>query len=373
MSDPSRHITQLIIDLNAIRHNVGLIRTHVGPHVQVMAVVKANAYGHGMVPVAQTALASGATWLGVSSLAEAVTLREANITAPILAMGYTPATLAEEAIYHDVSVNLYDLGVAQAFSKAAVARQQPCRVHIKVDTGMGRLGVLPGDAGAVIDAIATLPGVVVEGLFTHLSCAESDPDYSHEQLRRFGGVARRQHMLWLHACNSAGTCAYPEGHFNLVRPGLALYGMSPFNVGQTPSAFQGLQPALRWVTRVGSVKTLPDGAPVGYNARYHCEDERRIAVIPVGYGDGFRRTPKNAGEVLVRGKRAPICGSVCMDQTMIDVTHIPNVHIDDEVVLIGVQGNERITAEDVAERIGTVNYEVTTTLLARPARVYVGD
>jgi alanine racemase len=170
---------------------------------------------------------------------------------------------------------------------------------------------------------------------------------------------------------------YPEGRFNLVRPGLALYGMSPF-APDTPlpearEVVAQLRPAMKWVTRIASIKMLPDGHGVGYNARYRCEGERRIAVIPVGYGDGYRRTPKNAGEVLVRGRRAPIRGNVCMDQCMIDVTDIPEAQFDDEVVLLGAQGNDCITADEIAQRIGTVNYEVTTALPARPARVYVNE
>ncbi len=372
MQPSPAHPTRLIVDRSAIHHNLSLIRAQVGPRVAVMAVVKANAYGHGAVEVAQTALHAGASWCGVSSVLEAIELREAGIGATILVMGHTPASLAREAMAHDLRINLFDLDVARAFSGAAVALQRPCHAHIKIDTGMGRLGVLPHLVAEHIDAIAALPGIKVDGIFTHLSCAESDPDFSRDQLRRFNTVIRGRDVPWLHACNSAGTFAYPEAHFNLVRPGLSLYGMSPFapSANVSPLIHQ-LRPALRWVTRIASVKALPDGAPVGYNARYRCEGERRIAVIPVGYGDGFRRTPKNYGEVLVHGQRAPIKGSVCMDQCMVDVTHIPQAQTDDEVVLLGAQGNECITAEEIAERIGTVNYEVTTALLARPVREYI--
>jgi alanine racemase len=365
--------TQIIVDLNAVRHNIRLLKRHVGEGVGVMAVVKANAYGHGAIPVARASLEAGASWLGVSSLIEAVELRNASIRAPIMVLGYAPSSLAHEAIMSGASVNLYDADIAKAFSRAAVQLQRSCKAHIKIDTGMGRLGVLPKDAAKLIDDITALPGIEIEGIFTHLSCAESDPDFSREQLRRFNQVVKKRKASWLHACNSAGTFAYREGHFNLVRPGLSIYGMSPFVPTDPPDPIvRNLKPALRFVTRVASVKILPDGSPVGYNARYRCEGERRIAVIPVGYGDGFRRTPKNFGEVLIHGQRAPIRGSVCMDQCMIDVTHIPDTQIDDEVVLIGEQGSERITAEDIAERIGTVNYEVTTALLARPTREYVG-
>ncbi len=369
------HPTRLVVDLNAIRHNVRVLRECAG--VSLMAVVKANGYGHGIVPVARAALQAGAAWCGVACLPEAVTLREAGITAPILVMGYTPASLAHEAIAFDLRVNLFDADVARAFSNAAVEMQMPCRAHIKIDTGMGRLGPRPCDAGNVIDAIAALPGIEVEGLFTHLRSAESDPDFSREQLRLFRDVAQGRAVKWLHACNSAGTMMYPEGHFNLVRPGLALYGMSPFApdppLPEAREMVMQLKPALRWVTRIASIKWLPNDHGIGYNARYRCEGERRIAVIPVGYGDGYRRTPRNAGEVLVRGRRAPIRGNVCMDQCMVDVTDIPEAQFDDEVVLLGAQGADCISADEIAQRLGTVNYEVTTALPARPARIYLGE
>lgn len=369
--------THLIVDLSAIRHNVRVMRACAGEGVALLAVVKANAYGHGTVPAARAALQAGAAWCGVSSVPEGIALREAGITAPVLVMGYTPASLARAAIQFDLRVNLFDVNVARGFSQAAVDLQQPCRAHIKIDTGMGRLGPLPCDAGEVIDGITALPGIEVEGLFTHLRSSESDPEFSREQIRLFRQVAHGRDMKWLHACNSAGTMMNPEGRFNLVRPGLSLYGMSPFApnapLPEARDVVAQLKPAMKWVTRIASIKTLPDGHGVGYNARYRCEGERRIAALPVGYGDGYRRTPHNAGEMLVRGRRAPIRGNVCMDQCMIDVTDIPEAQFDDEVVLLGAQGNDCITADEIAQRIGSVNYEVTTALPARPARVYVNE
>lgn len=368
------HPTRIVVDLSAVQHNLRLLKQHAGPRVSVMAVVKANAYGHGAVEVAKAAVQAGVLWLGVSSVAEGVELRENGVTARILVMGYTPASLAREAMRHHLSVTIYDPDVATAFSRAAVECQQPACAHIKIDTGMGRLGLLPDAAAVGIDAIASLDGIQVEGIFTHFSCADSDPDYTREQLRRFRQVIAGRDALWLHACNSAGMMGYPEAHFNLVRPGISLYGLSPYGPAEPRSPLvRQLRPALSFKTRIASVKALPDGAPVGYGARYHCEGPRRVAVIPVGYGDGFRRTPHNFGEVLLHGRRAPILGSVCMDQCMIDVTHIASVQIEDEVVLIGEQGGARITADEIAARLGTVNYEVVTALTARPHRTYVRD
>ncbi len=365
-----RHPTRLQIDLTAVRDNVRLLHELAAPRARVMAVVKANAYGHGAPAAARAALAGGATWCATATLPEAIALRRAGIDAPILALGYTPAALAAAALAHDLRVTLYDIDVARAAAAEAVAAGAQLRVHVKIDTGMGRLGVFPQDARAFIEQLRAMPGLCVEGAFTHFAASESDAEATRAQIRRFEDATRGIDGLLRHACNSAGVFAHPEAHFDLVRPGLAIYGMSPFDPGEEPPAARALRPALRWRTEIASVKTLPDGAPVGYNGRYRCVGVRRIAVIPVGYGDGMRRTPQNAGEVLVRGQRAPIRGSVCMDQCMIDVTDIPGVVIGDEAVLIGAQGDARITAEEVAARTGTVNYEVVTALASRPEREY---
>ncbi len=368
--------TWLEVDLEAIAHNTRLIKQAIGPDVALMAVLKADGYGHGAIKVARTALNNGAVYCGVASLNEAAALRAASIDAPILILGYTPAWHAREALLRDVAVTLYDLDVARAFSRAAIDLQRPARAHIKIDTGMGRLGVLPKDAVDFINAVAALPGIEIEGLFTHFSCADTDPDFTRLQLARFLEIVHNpkskiQHPKWIHAANSAATLTLPDTRLNMARVGLALYGLSPFGADQTglPDVLQQLRPALAWKTTISQVKTLPDGAPVSYGATYRCQGERRIAVIPVGYADGFRRAPQHFGEVLVRGRRAPIVGRVCMDQTMIDVTDIPGVRIGDEVVLIGRQGDQRVTAEDVAARLGTINYEVVSAILPRVPRV----
>ena len=383
VTQPARP-TWLEVDLDAIGHNARTIKQLIGPDVALMAVLKADGYGHGAVKVARTALNNGASYCGVASLNEAALLRAANIDEPILILGYTPAWHAREALLRDVTVTLYDLDVARAFSRAAIDLRRTARVHIKIDTGMGRLGVLPQDAPAFIGAVAALPGIEIEGVFTHFSCADTDPDFTRLQLERFLGAVRHpssviRHPKWLHAANSAATLALPDTRLNMVRVGLALYGLSPFGPDpdeaaepiQNPQSkiVNRLRPALAWKTTIAQVKTLPDGSPVSYGATYRCDGERRIAVIPVGYADGFRRAPQHFGEVLVRGRRAPIVGRVCMDQTMIDVTHIPPARVGDEVVLIGRQGDERITAEDVAARLGTINYEVVSAILPRVPRV----
>lgn len=397
-----------------------LVKQHVGSEVAVLAAVKANGYGHGATAVARAALAAGASWLGVAQLGEAVNLREDGLTAPILVLGHTSASHAAQALRLDVQITLTDLDTARAFSAAAVAENLECRAHIKLDTGMGRLGVLPSEAAAFIAQVATLPKVRIAGIFSHFSCADSDPDYTQQQIARFleSQEARTKSQeprtknqdskvkseepranyqtpstkhqalspkpsiisdplsaLW-HICNSAGLMAYPQAHFDMVRLGIAMYGLSPFAPADAPTAaaralVAQLRPALSWRTYIASLKTLPDAWGVSYGATYRCTGPRRIAAIPVGYGDGFRRAPRNFGEVLVRGQRAPIVGRVCMDQSMIDVTDIPDVALGDEVVIIGTQGQQRIAADEIAARVGTINYDIVTSLLTRSERVYL--
>ncbi|PJF48806.1 MAG: alanine racemase [Chloroflexi bacterium] len=370
---PSRP-TWLEVDLDAIAHNARAVKAVVGEDVALMAVLKADGYGHGAVKVARTALNNGASACAVASLNEAAALRNAGIDAPILILGFTPPWHAREALLRDVALTVYDLDVARAYARAAQELNRTARLHVKVDTGMGRLGVLPDAAPDFIRAVAALPGVCVEGIFTHFSCADSDPDYTRLQIARFREVLDAlgdalPTLRYVHAANSAGALAYPEARFNLVRVGLALYGLNPFSPAPLRPAGLALRPALTWKTTIAQVKRLPPGSPVSYGKQFICQRETTIAVIPVGYADGFRRAPSTFGEVLVRGRRAPIVGAVCMDQAMIDVSHIPGVRLGDEVVLIGRQGDQRITAEDVAARLGTISYEVISAILARVPRV----
>ncbi len=366
--------TWLDVDLDAIAHNARAVKAVVGEAVALMAVLKADGYGHGAVKVARTALNNGASWCGVASLNEAAALRSAGIDAPILILGFTPAWHAREALLRDLALTVYDLDVARAYSRAARELGRVARLHVKVDTGMGRLGVLPDAAADFVRAVADLPAVQLEGIFTHFSCADCDPAYTQLQLARFRQVldalgAPASLARYVHAANSAAALAYPEARFNLVRIGLALYGLNPFFPAPLQPTGLALRPALSWKTTIAQVKRLPPGAPVSYGKRFVCERETTIAVIPVGYADGFRRAPGTFGEVLVRGRRAPIVGAVCMDQAMIDVSHIPGARLGDEVVLIGQQGDQRITAEDVAARLGTISYEVISAILPRVPRV----
>jgi alanine racemase len=379
ISKPERP-TWVEIDLGAIANNVRQLKSIVGEDVGIIASLKADAYGHGAVKVAQTALTNGVDMLGVACLNEANTLRRADITAPILILGYTPAWQAREAVLNNVVVTVFSLDVARALSRAAADLNSDVKVHLKVDTGMGRLGLPPGDVLDFVRELQVLPGIVVEGVFTHLAVADTPdargvPDwgrqYTEQQLASFRRVLQELEengitFRYVHAANSAAVIAYPESHFNMVRPGIAIYGLDPSSDVPCP---EGFEPALSFKTQVAQVKELPSGSYVSYGCTFMTEGQARIAVIPVGYADGFRRGPRRWGEVLVRGQRAPVVGQVCMDQTMIDVSHVANVRQGDEVVLIGQQGGDRITVGEVADRLGTINYEVVSEILARVPRV----
>jgi alanine racemase len=364
--------TWVEVDLEAIAYNVQQMKEIVGPKVKILAVLKADAYGHGAITVARTAINNGVSYCGVASVNEAIRLREGGIDAPTLVLGYTPAWLAREAILHDVTLTLYDADIARALSRAAGDLRRTACVHIKVDTGMGRLGLLPEQVVPFVKEIHDLPDLDLAGMFTHFSVADdADLKYTRWQLARFHKVLDDLADIGItfrtvHCANSAASLRLPEARFNTVRLGLAMYGLQPSLHVPLPAGFR---PALAWKTTIAQVKNLPPGSYVSYGNTYQTSKEETIAVIPVGYADGFRRAPTRWQAVLLHGQRAPIVGRVCMDQTMINVSHIPNVRVGDEVVLIGRQGKDEITAEEVAEWLGTINYEVISEILARVPRM----
>jgi Alr-MurF fusion protein len=370
LSHPAR-LTWVEIDYTAIAENTRQLKTIVGDDVALMAVVKADAYGHGAVMTAQTALRNGATYLGVSSVQEATEIREAGITAPILAMNYTPPYMVRQAIRQNVTLTLFDLDVARDYDRIAREVNREVPVHVKIDTGMGRLGVLPGEAMTFFRHILNMSNLNVEGVYTHFSMADVESDFTDRQLQTFKDTVRPiqsttgYKFKYIHACNSAGALAHPQARIDMVRPGIALYGLHPSDEVMLPAGFR---PALTWKTIIAQVKTLPAGHAVGYGNTYITEKPERIAVLPVGYGDGFRRAPTRWREVLIHGQRAPLVGRVSMEKTMVNVDHIPGATVGDEVVLIGKQGDEQITAEDVAAQLETINYEVTCNALPRLPR-----
>ncbi|HEX6479550.1 MAG TPA: alanine racemase, partial [Ktedonobacteraceae bacterium] len=367
--------TWVEIDLSAIANNIRQIQALVGPRVRILASLKADAYGHGALKVARTVLHNGASMLGVATVSEATPLREAGISAPILVFGYVPLWQMREAVRLGLSITLYSIESAQALSRAALALGKTVKVHVKVDTGMGRLGIRSEEVEDVIqlvNEITHLPGLDLEGIFTHFAMADSS-NLSHArlQLNRFQHVLQVLgegdiHPELVHAANSAAILSLPEAHFDMVRPGIALYGLDPSAEVRLP---EGFRPALAFKTQVAQVKVIPEGECISYGCTYTTERPTTVGVLPVGYADGFRRAPTNWGSVLIHGQEAPLLGRVCMDQSIVNVSHIPQTRVGDEVVLIGRQGDAALTAEQVAQRLGTINYEVVSEILARVPRV----
>lgn len=358
------------LDQEQLAQNVRMIKAQVGDDVTLMATVKANAYGHGAVSVSRVAVRNGAAYLAVASIAEALELRDAGITTPILLMSYTPVYAIREALRYNLTVTVYDLDLARAYERVAKENGQKLKVHVKVDTGMGRLGVLADDATNLFRYLIHMHHLDIEGLYTHFPIADEDREDTFDQLKLFkytvaslraGGIS----FKYTHASNSAATLLGDAYHFNMVRTGLLMYGCNPSGIVPMPN---GIAPLLTWKTIVAQVKTLPPGHSVGYGKTYRTTDHEQIAILPVGYSDGLRRSPTNWGEVLIHGQRAPIIGRVSMEKLAVSVQHLPSVSIGDEVVLLGKQGNGVITAEEIAERLGTISYEVLTNILPRVPR-----
>jgi alanine racemase len=363
--------TWIEVDKNAIAQNTRRIKELVGKEVAVMAIVKANAYGHGALAVSSTALLNGATHLGVATVNEAIELRDAGINAPILCLGYTPPWAVRQAIRYDLSLTLYDLEVARSFDRVAREMNATLRTHVKIDTGMARLGLMPEQVIPFFRGLSNLRNLQTEGLYTHFSSADSDAEYTHRQLKIFLDLykllrAAGFSFKYVHTANTAAVMSLSESRFNMVRVGIGMYGIDPGGEVRLPAEFR---PAMAWKTSIAQVKTLPPGSFVGYGNTYRTRGNERIAVIPVGYADGFRRAPQHWSDVLVNGVRTPIVGRVSMDMSTINVTNVPEVAIGDEVVLIGSQGGETISASEVAEKLGTSAYEVVSTILARVPRV----
>ncbi len=366
--------TWLEVDLSAIAHNVRRLEARAAG-ADVMVVLKADAYGHGAVQVAHTALRSGATWLGVACVPEGRALRRAGIRAPVLVLGYTPGWQAREAIALDLDLAVFDLDTARAFGTAARALDTTASVHVKVDTGMHRLGVAAVAAAGFVREAQEIDGVDVVGLFTHFACADDTSAAGvaacDAQLAAFARVrsdldATGDRPPIVHASNSAGLLVRTDATFDLVRPGIAVYGLPPGPDVPVPD----LRPALSWTSQVAQVHDLPAGASVGYGHTWTASRPSRVATVPVGYADGLRRAPATWRHVLVRGRPAPLAGRVSMDQISVDVTGIDGVRRGDEVVLIGRQGDERLPATLVAEWLGTSPYEVVSEILARVPRVH---
>jgi Alr-MurF fusion protein len=365
--------TRLFVDLDAIAANIHTIRSIVGKDVQMMTVVKSFGYGNDSIRTSKVALENGVNYLAVAFPDEGATLRDNRIEDPILVFN----VLAEEVdkiVRYRLSSAVASLDIARALSQAST-NDWKIPVHIKIDTGMGRSGVWVEDAVPFIEEVLSMPGLAVEGIMTHLSSAD-DPDgdeYTLGQIRAFSGLldefkARGHTFRYVHAGNTSSIVRFPATHFNMVRPGLGIYGMYP---SAAIRSLIKLEQVITFSTKIALLKEHPPGRCISYNRRFTTDRPCKIATLPVGYNDGYPRFQSNVGEVLVRGKRAPVVGTVCMDATMIDVTDIPDVKIGDEAVLIGRQGDEEILADDIAANGGTINYEIACKISPRVKRIFV--
>ncbi len=365
------------INLDNIAHNVREIRRVTNKNAEIMGVVKADAYGHGVFEVTRTLLSNGVSRLAVSMLDEAIQLRREGIEVPILILGYTDPARANEILENDVTQSVYSHELAQALSKEAVRQGKKVKLHIKIDTGMSRIGFMPGySAVKNVMEIEKLPNVIIEGLFTHFASAdERDRDYTLMQFEKFMSICCELQRIGIHipvkhCANSAGIIEYPEMHLDMVRPGIILYGMYPSN--EVCKEKIDLKPAMTLKANVIMVKEVEKNTPISYGRIFTTERKSKIATIPIGYADGYSRMLSNKGRVLINGQFAPVVGRICMDQCMIDVTDIEgDVEVGDEIVLIGEQGQRNISVEDVAETIGIINYELVCIVGKRIPRAYV--
>jgi len=357
------------VNLENLVFNFNQIKRRVSPKTKILATVKADAYGHGLIPVSRSLEYCGADYFGVASVDEGIALREAGITAPILVLGLILKNDIEPFFTYRLTPTVCSIEMARAFNTIARSRKQPINVHIKVDTGMGRVGVLYDEALSCIRKIFRLEYVYIEGIFTHLACADINENFTGRQIDLLDKIIAQLdqeglHILLVHVSNSLGVLNYKKGHFQMVRPGLVLYGIYP----EVDLSIR-LKPVLSLKTRVIYVKHVPRGSGISYGHTYVTAKRTVIATLPIGYGDGYPRNLSNIGPVLINGKLFRISGRICMDQIMVDVGNFP-VKIGDEVVLIGSQGKQSITAEQLADLAGTIPYEIVCGLGSRIPRIY---
>ncbi len=363
------------VDLDAIAHNIKEIRKITNPHAQIMAVVKADAYGHGFLEVARTLLENGADRLAVAVLQEGKQLRSRGVTAPILILGASGEETAEELINFDITPSVFSYDFAKALSYEAEKKEKVTKIHIKIDTGMSRIGFLAGENNDEIVEeilkISYLPYIEIEGIFSHFATSdEKDGNYTLLQYKRFNDVCSALEERGLripikHICNSAGIMMYPEMHLDMVRPGIILYGMYPSD--EVDKSRLDLIPAMTLKSAVTHVKTVEAGRGVSYGKEYITDRKTVIATVPIGYADGYLRKLAGEGKMIVNGVKVPIIGRICMDQCMIDVTNVHNIDKGDEVIVFGRDG---VTIDDLAKWLETINYEVSCVIGRRIPRIY---
>ena len=366
--------TRAEIDLRAFRHNLQNLRNYLAPQTQIMAVVKADAYGHGAVPCARIAVASGADYLGAGVIEEGIELRKSGINTPILILGSIFANEVEDLVYYDLATILCNLPLAQALSKEGRKQNKIVSVHIKLDTGMNRLGVSPKYSTTLLDQIHNLPNLKVEGISTHFSSADNeDLSITQVQIEKFRTtLAKLKNVPIVHCANTSAMFRIPESHFNMVRPGLILYGSLPSPSLNKVLSQKGnhFQPVMQWKSQIILIKPIAKGQPISYSGSFITRQNSLVATLPIGYADGLHRSLSNKIDVLIRGKRAPQIGNICMDMTLIDVTKIQGVEEGDEVVLFGEQEGQVIQVEEMAIKGETIPYEILCNVGKRVPRIY---
>lgn len=369
----SDHSTRALISLSAFRNNFGAVRSYVGPDVKIMAIVKANAYGHGAVRIASEADALGADYLGVARVEEGVELRENGITQRILVFEVVPPGMEVHALTLGLDLTIAGTEGAQRIDRAAAGLRTKAIVHAKVDTGMGRLGIDYRNAPAFIEAAARLPNLRLEGVYSHFATSDSaDKQFASEQLQRFHQVLealeKRKIPAGLrHMANSGAIISLHDSCLDMVRPGIMLYGYPP---RREMGGQHALQPVLSLVSSLAFLKTVDGGESISYGRKYFTKGKTVIGTVPVGYADGYVRTLTGKACVLIRARRYPVVGTICMDHSMVDLGPDPEAQEGDEVILVGSSAQETVDAWELADHIGTIPYEITSLITGRVPRVY---
>jgi len=363
------------IDLDKLAHNMREIR-RVAKSEIIIAVVKADAYGHGAVDVAPVLIENGANVLAVAVQSEAIELRRSGIECPIMILGFTPPDQIDNLLKYNIEQTVDSYKFAKELSKMALKENKLAKIHIALDTGMGRIGYLPNEESALeVYSISKLPNIEIVGMFCHFSCAdEKDKTYTYEQIKRYDDFyeklkGKKVYIKMRHIANSAAIMDLPETHYEAVRPGIIIYGYYPSD--EVNKEKINLKPVMTLKTNVVHIKTLPPGEYISYGRKYKTQKETIIATLPIGYADGYTRFLFEKGKVIIKGSFAPVIGKICMDQCMIDVTSINGVKIGDEVILIGEEGDNKFTADTIGELIGTISYEVVCMIGKRVPRVYI--
>lgn len=361
------------IDLDAMTHNVNLFRKRIANTIELMAVVKADAYGHGVIPIVKHLKSIGINYFAVGFLEEALQIRNSGNKDPILVLGYTPADGIELAFRNDITLTIFSLETIDYINEIGEKLQKKLKVHLKVDTGMGRVGIFPKDSASFLQELYKVKWIEIEGIYTHFATAdEADKDFTLKQYELFkdciNELKKEVENPYIHASNSAALIDLPNLEQNIARLGISLYGLLPSN--DVNLTYNDLKPVMSIKTKIIYLKKIQPGQTVSYGATFTAERETMVATLPIGYADGLPRKLSNIGFVLVDGKRAPIIGRVCMDQTMIDVTDIDNVDIGSEVIIFGNQKESFLSIDEHAEIVGTINYELVTLIGKRIPRIY---